>query len=398
MEFHFSRTEEDFRQEIQEFVKLHLPEDQFGHRYQEEMDDDFFEFSLSIAQKLAEKKWLTITWPEQYHGMGASIMKQTVFKEEIGYWGIPGTAMGISGTNWVGPTLIHLGTEEQKQKYLPTIASGDRNGVWCTGYSEPDSGTDLASLKTQARREGDTYIINGQKVWTSSAHHARWCWLACRTNTDVVKKHHGLSIIIVDMRSPGVTVRPIRNLAGQHSFNEVFFSDVKVPAENLVGTENKGWYHLMKALSFERGLAITYAGMQRRVRDELLEYTREMGIYQRPEIQQKISELSIDVEVMRMMAYETAWKMNCGIDIDYEPSRDKAYSDHLNEKFSRMGLEILDNFGMIDPLQKKSRWTRLKGMVEHLYWIAPGTALAAGTTFTQRNIVGQFGLQLPRSY
>ncbi len=398
MEFQFSREEEDFRQEIRDFVKTNIPEEQYGHRYYEEMDNDYFEFSLSIAQKLAEKKWLTISWPEEYYGTGASVMKQAVFKEELGYCGIPGTAMGISGTNWVGPTLIKLGTEEQKQKYLPDIAAGARDGIWCTGYSEPDSGTDLASLKTRAERVDDHYIVNGQKVWTSSAHHARWCWLACRTNTDVVKKHHGLSLMIVDMRTPGVTVRPLPNIAGQHSFNEVFFNDVKVPVENLVGTENKGWSHLMTALSFERGLAITYAGTMRRVRDELLEFTRETGLYDRPEVQQKISELSIDVEVMRMMALETVWKINMGMDLTYEPSRDKGYSDLLSEKFSRIGLDIMHNYGQIDPANKNTRWTRLKGMIEHLYWISPGTATAAGTTNTQRNIMGQFGLHLPRSY
>ncbi len=398
MDFSFSREEEDFRQEIREFVKEYLPENRFAHRYEEEIDDEYFEFSLLITRELGKRKWLSLTWPRQYGGMEASILKQIVFKEEVGYWGIPGTAMGISGTNWVAPTLIHLGTEEQKQIYLPPIAAGERDGIWCTGYSEPDSGTDLASLQTQAKRVGDEYIINGQKVWTSSAHHARWCWLACRTTPNTDKKHQGLSIIIVDMQSEGVTVHPIKNLAGQHSFNEVFFNDVKVQISNLVGEENKGWYHLMKALSFERGLAIIYSGTLRRVIDELLVYTRENGLYDLPETQLKLSELAIDAEVMRMMAYESAWKLSNGMDITYQASRDKAYSDLLYEKFSRLGLEILGSYGMMDPLQKTSRWTRLKGLLEHLFWISPGVALAAGTTFTQRNIVGQFGLQLPRSY
>ncbi len=398
MDFQFSREEEEFRDEIRKFVKDYIPGDQFGHRYDEEIDDDSWEFAMSIVKKLAEKKWLTMTWPEEHGGMGASILKQAVFKEEVGYWGIPGTSMGISGTNWVGPSLIHYGTDEQKKKYLPPIAAGDPDGIWCTGYSEPDSGTDLASLKTEARRVGDDYIINGQKVWTSAAHRARWCWMACRTNTNVEKKHHGLSIMIVDMKSDGVKIRPIKNLANQHSFNEVFFNEVKVPVKNLVGVENNGWAQLMKALSFERGLAITYSGFFRRLLDELLIFCRETGLYEKPEIRQKISEIAVDVEIIKMLAYESVWKIHNGKTVVYEPSRDKAYSDVLYEKVSRLGMDIIGPYSMIDPLQKKSRWTKIKGMIEHTYWISVGVALAAGTTFTQRNIVGQFGLQLPRAY
>ncbi len=398
MEFQFSREEEQFRSEIREFVKENIPPERYGHKYEEEHDDDAWEFALSIAGKLAEKKWLTISWPKEHGGMGASLYQQAVFKEEVGYWGIPGTTMGISGTTWVGPSLMLFGTDEQKKKFLPPIAAGEPDGIWCTGYSEPDSGTDLASLQTRAEKVGDEYIISGQKVWTSSAHRARWCWLACRTQTNVEKKHHGLSLIVVDMKSEGIKVRPLKNLAGLHLFNELFFNDVKVPATNLVGVENNGWAQLMKALSFERGLSITYAAMHRRLLDELLMYTRETGLIEKPEIRQKLSGLYLEVECLKMLAYESVWKTNQGMTVVYEPSRDKAYSDKLHDRISHTGLEILDAYSMLDPVRKKSRWTKLKGMFEHFYFIAPGMAIAAGTTYTQRNIAGQFGLHLPRSY
>ena len=398
MEFRFGQEEEKLRKEIREFVRDNIPENRFGHRYEEEADDDAWDFALSISKKLAEKKWLTISWPKEHGGMGASIMQQTVFKEEVGYWGIPGTSMGISGTNWVGPSIINFGSEEQKKKYLPAIAAGDPDGIWCTGYSEPDSGTDLASLQTRAEKVGDEYIINGQKVWTSCAHRARWCWLAARTNTEVEKKQDGLSLFIVDMQSEGLEVRPIKNLVGMHTFNELFFKDVRIPAKNLVGIEHNGWRHLMKALSFERGLAIMYSGKFRRLLDELLVYTKETGLYEKVEVQRKLSEISVDIEMHKMLAYESAWKMDRKMNVVYGPSRDKAYSDVLYEKISRTGLDILGYYSMLDPLQKNSRWTKLKGILEHIYWVSPGIALAAGTTFTQRNIVGQFGLQLPRSY
>ncbi|MCP4756149.1 MAG: hypothetical protein GY866_35245 [Proteobacteria bacterium] len=398
MEFQFGKEEEAFRKEIREFVKENIPQERFGHKYEEEHDDEAWDFAMSIARKLAEKKWLTIAWPEEYGGMGASFWKQIVFKEEVGYWGIPGTTMGISGTTWVGPSLMLFGTNEQKEKYLPLIAAGDPDGVWCTGYSEPDSGSDLASLQTSAQRVGDQYIINGQKVWTSCAHRARWCWLACRTNTNVEKKHHGLSIIIVDMESEGVKVRPLKNVAGLHVFNEVFFNEVKVPAANLVGIENNGWKQLMKALSFERGLAVTYRAFHQRLLDELLVYARDTELLKKPEVRQLLAELDTDIEVLKMLAYEAAWKADQGINVVYEPSRDKAYSDFMHEKVSRIGMKILGAYSMMDPMKKNNRWSKLQSLVEHFYWIAPGMAIAAGTTNTQRNIVGQFGLQLPRSY
>ena len=398
MEFRFSEEQELFRKEIRQFVEENIPYERFGHKYEEEHDDDAWDFAMSISKKLAEKKWLTISWPEEYGGLDAPFWKQAVFREEVGYWGIPGTTMGISGTSWVGPSLMLFGSEEQKRQHLPLIASGDDDGIWCTGYSEPDSGTDLASLQTRAEKVGDEYIINGQKVWTSCAHRARWFWLACRTKVDVEKKHHGLSIIIVDMKSEGIKVRPLKNFAGMHTFNEVFLNDVRVPVTNLVGVENNGWSQLMKALSFERGTAINYCGLHRRLRDELLIYARKTGTIRKPEVRQKLVELSIDIETLRTLSYETIWKMDRGDAIVYEPSRDKAFSDVVHEKVTRLGVDMLNAYGMMDPMKKDALWVKLNGAIEHLYFIAPGLAIAAGTTNTQRNIVAQFGMQLPRSY
>jgi alkylation response protein AidB-like acyl-CoA dehydrogenase len=398
MEFQFSENEEQFRSEIRRFVKVNLPYKHFAHKYAEEADDADWEFAMSISKKLAQKKWLTISWPKEFGGMGSSLWEEAVFREEVGYWGIPGTTMGIGGTIWVGPSLMRFGTKEQQKKYLPLIASGEPDGIWCTGYSEPDAGSDLASLQTRAIRSGDEYIVNGQKVWTSCAHRARWCWLACRTNPGAPKKYQGLSLLIVDMKSPGVIVRPIRNLVGAHIFNEVFFNDVRVPVENLVGEENNGWKRLMQALAFERSLAINYSGLHRRFLEELVLYAKKTNQIKKPEIRQKLADLAIDVQILKLFAYETIWKIDRGMKITYEPSRDKAYSDGLHEKLSRIGTEILGAFAQLDPLHKNSRWTKLGGAIEHLYWVAPGISTAAGTTNTQRNIVGQFGLHLPRAY
>jgi len=398
MDFQFTEREENFRQEIREFVKKNLPKDYYGNFLEEEHDDKSWEFAMSIAKKLAEKKWLTIAWPKEYGGMGASHMEQLIFKEEVGYWGIPGTTMGISGTGWVGPSLMIFGTKEQKEKYIPLIAAGDPDGVWCTGYSEPDSGSDLASLQTSAKREGDEYIINGQKVWTSAAHRARWLWLACKTDPTAKKKHHGISLVVVDMKSKGLTVRPLENLVGAHIFNELFFNDVRIPAENLVGVENKGWSQLMQALSFERGGAVTSCGVCKRILDELIIYTKETGLIKKSPIRQKLADIAVDIEAARILAYEADWKISKGMTVIYEPSRDKANCDVLFEKVSRIGTEIIGAYSQIDTLNSNNRWRKLKGMVQSLYFICMGMAIAAGTTDTQRNIVGQFGLHLPKAY
>jgi alkylation response protein AidB-like acyl-CoA dehydrogenase len=398
MDFAFGEREETLRKEIREFVRENIPAGNIGHMFEEESIDEEWEFAMSISKKLSEKGWLTMSWPKEHGGMGASDWEKIVFMEEAAYWGIPGMGMGVGGTAWVGPSLMIFGTEEQQKKHLPLIASGDPDGVWCTGYSEPDSGSDLASLQTSAVRDGDDYVINGQKVWNSAGHRARWCWLACRTKTDVKKKTDGISIIMVDMKSEGVEVRPLINLVGYHYFNEIFFKDVRVPVSNLVGRENNGWAQLMRALAFERSYAVIIAGISRRVFDELVHYAVENGKMNVPYIRQNLADVAIAIEELRLLAYEAAWKIAQGRTVIYEPSRDKAKGDMLFEKLSSIGTEIIGAYSQICPLHKNSKWTKLKGALEHIYWATPGGSLAAGTTDTQRNIVGQFGLNLPKAY
>jgi 3-oxocholest-4-en-26-oyl-CoA dehydrogenase alpha subunit len=398
MDFQFGEKEEKLRAEIRQFVKDNLPVNHIPAPFEEENSDETWAFAMHIAKKLAERKWLTMAWPVEHGGLGASVAERAVFGEEIGYWGIPGVGMGVSGTAWVGPTLMLLGTEEQKKKYLPLISSADPDGVWCTGYSEPNAGSDFANIRTRAEKRGDYYYVNGQKVWTSAAHRARWCWLACRTDPSVQKKHQGISLILVDMKSPGVVVRPIKTYIGFHYFNEVFFDDVKVPVENLVGQENHGWYHLMQALAFERGVALGASAASRRLLDELVLFCKETGALKKTEVRQKIADITVEVASLRNLALEAVWKMSQGATVIYEPSRDKAYNDQVWMALGRIGTDILGTYATLDPMQKKNKWAKVRGALEHLYWMAPGMTIAAGTTDTMRNIVGQFGLQLPRSY
>ena len=398
MDFSFDKETCQFRNDVRQFAKNELPEGHILHQFAHEAIDDQWHMSMKISKKLAQKGWLTISWPKAYGGMDAPFWHQMVFKEEAGYWGIPGTSMGVSGTEWIGPAIMVFGTEAQKKKYLPLIARGEEDGVWCTGYSEPDAGSDMAAMQTRAEKQGDTYIISGQKVWNSAGHRARWCWLACRTNPVAKKKHDGLSIIIVDMKSPGVVVRPIPNIIGYTYFNEIFFSNVKVPAENLVGIENNGWAQLMRALAFERGLSLGFSGKLRRIFDEMLIFLKKKGEFNKSSVREKMAELYLDIQSLRLLCYESAWKEFKGENVIYEPSRDKVANDELFEKFARLGTAILGAYSQVDPLCEDSKWTRIKAAVENIYWGAPGFSIAAGTTDNMKNIVGQFGLGLPKSY
>jgi len=401
MDFQIEEKAEALRREIKEFARTELPEDWAVGMFEEESKDEDWAFAMSISKKLARRGWLTMAWPKEYGGGGASHWEQFVYGEESGYWSIPGTSMGIGAIGWVGPSLMLNGSEEQKKKYIPLIASGEPDGVWCTGYSEPNAGSDFANVQTSAVRDENSYMVNGQKVWTSCAHRARWCWLAVRTDPNATKKQHGISLLIVDMKSPGITVRPLLNHAGHHSFNEVFFDNVMVPVENLVGVENRGWYYLMQALSMERHTSFPlFLGTFRRIYDELILYanaTMEDGkpISQNPLIRHRFAEMALDIEMIKMLTYEITWKADQGIIPLYEASRNKAFGDRLLERFSVLGMQILGSYSQIAA---DNRWTRLKGRLHSLYLTFPGIASAGGTSEIQKNIMGQFKLGLPRSY
>ena len=231
MDFRFTDEEEAFRGELQSFLKQELPPEWDGMDDDEGSSERSRAFSRRMSKKLAEKGWLTMAWPREHGGQERSIMEQLLYREETAYQRVPGTDMGTGGVSWVGPTLMRYGTEEQK-RHLQGIANGDE--YWCTLYSEPGSGSDLASLQTKAVRDGDDYVINGSKTWTSGGHLADMGWLAARTDADA-PKHKGISMFLLDMKTPGVTVRPLINMAGSHHFNEVFFDDVRIPQRERVG-------------------------------------------------------------------------------------------------------------------------------------------------------------------
>lgn len=394
MDIKFTQREEDFRQEIRDFLQETLPGDwdplgQVGLSAKERQD-----FTRQMTQALADKGWLTLAWPEEYGGQARPIMEQVIYNEEMSYKNVPGTELGTGAISWVGPVLMLAGTDDQKAEHLPPIARGER--LWCTLYSEPGSGSDLASLQTQATRDGDDYVINGQKIWTSSAHVADWGWLAARTNPEA-PKHRGISIFMLDMKSPGVSVRPIENMAGGRDFNEVYFDDVRIPSGNLVGQEDRGWYTLAVALDFERS-GVGYSAGARRTLEALVEYAKQTErngepLSRNPNVRRKLAQRFTETEIARWLAYKVAWMQSQDRIPNAEASMSKMYGTELTQRVARTGMEIL---GMAGQISQGSKWAPLEGHIQQLYLSSVSSTIAAGTSEIQRNIVAQRGLGLSR--
>ena len=393
MDFRFTDEEEAFRGELQSFLKQELPPDWDGMDDDEGSSERSRAFSRRMSKKLAEKGWLTMAWPREHGGQERSIMEQLLYREETAYQRVPGTDMGTGGVSWVGPTLMRYGTEEQK-RHLQGIANGDE--YWCTLYSEPGSGSDLASLQTKAVRDGDDYVINGSKTWTSGGHLADMGWLAARTDADA-PKHKGISMFLLDMKTPGVTVRPLINMAGSHHFNEVFFDDVRIPQRERVGEENQGWYILATALDLERS-GVHASAMGRRTLEELGAYVRQSNggaheLDRNPALRHRFAEMAVETSVARNLAYRVGWMQSRGLAPNYEASVSKLFGSEFGQRLSGFAIDLLGLYGQIAP---GSKWARLKGRIERGYLGSVSATIAAGTSEIMRTIIGTRGLGLPR--
>ncbi len=390
MEFKFTAEDEEFRTELRAFMKAELPDPWEGAgRYPE---DDDWDLNRVIRQKMAEKGWLTMHWPEEYGGQNASPVKSAIYNEEIAYMRAPGR--DIFGVRMLGPTLMIHGSEEQKKTHLPSVAKGEIQ--WCQGYSEPESGSDLASLSTRAVRDGDELVINGAKVWTTMAHRADWIMLLTRTDPDA-PKHRGISFVLVDMKSPGVSVRPIINMAGGHEFNQVTFDDVRVPRANVVGDEDRGWYVAVTLLDFERS-GIDYSASARRLLDDTKEFATEtkrngVPLIEIPWVRTLMADRYIDCEVARLMAYNVAYMQSQDLIPTKEASMSKVFGSEVVQRVTEAALDIL---GMYGTLGREDKWAPLNGRVQENWMNAFAGTIAAGTSEIQRNIIAGRGLGLPR--
>jgi alkylation response protein AidB-like acyl-CoA dehydrogenase len=390
VEFQFTKEQEAFRGEVQEFIANNwTPPPPTAHAGDEVTNAA----GRVFEQRLAEKGWLTMAWPKDYGGLGASHMDQMIFREESAYAGAPGS--GGQGISMVGPCLMVHGNEEQKKQHLPKIAGGEVH--WAQGFSEPGSGSDLASLQTRAIRDGDDFVINGQKIWTSGAHDADWIHVLTRTDPDA-PKHRGISYFLLDMRTPGVTVRPLINMLGDHEFNEVFFEDVRVPARNMLGEQNRGWYVGATLLDFERS-GVNWSATGRRTVERLTDYARDTKgpngrLIDSDNIRQGLAELRIEVEASRLLSYRVAWMQGANLIPNYEASMSKVFGSELGQRIANFGLKLLglpgQNVDAADP------HAPLKADIGRSYMrTVPGT-IAAGTSEIQRNIIATRGLGLPR--
>jgi alkylation response protein AidB-like acyl-CoA dehydrogenase len=390
VEFKFTEEDEQFRTELRAFMKTELPETWEGAgRYPEEDDWDL---NVVVRKKMADKGWLTMHWPEEYGGQNASPVKSAIYNEEIAYMRAPGR--DIFGVRMLGPTLMIHGSDEQKKAHLPSVAKGEIQ--WCQGYSEPESGSDLASLSTRAVRDGDDLVINGGKVWTTMAHRADWIMLLTRTDPDA-PKHRGISFVLVDMKSPGVTVRPIINMAGGHEFNQVTFDDVRVPRANVVGDEDRGWYVAVTLLDFERS-GIDYSAAARRMLDDVKEFATEtkrngQPLIEIPWVRTLMADRYIDCEVARLMAYNVAYMQSQDLIPTKEASMSKVFGSETVQRVTDASLDILGQFG---TLVRDDKWAPLKGRVQEHWMNAFAGTIAAGTSEVQRNIIAGRGLGLPR--
>jgi alkylation response protein AidB-like acyl-CoA dehydrogenase len=345
-----------------------------------------------IWKQMCSDGWAGIGWPKEYGGQGRSAIEQFIFFDESMRAGAPVPMLTL---NSVGPTIMAFGTDEQKADYLPRILSGDIH--FCIGYSEPGAGTDLASLKTRAVKDGESYVINGQKMWTSLSSDADYCWLAVRTDPDAAK-HKGISMILVPMDTPGITLSPL-NLLGTHDINAVFFEDVVVPAANVVGGENHGWKLITNQLNHER-VTLFASGVMDRALTEVTQYAQETKlpdgrrVIDQPWVQSNLAKLQAKVEVVRLMNWQVAWEATQGIlDIGH-CSALKVYGSELNMEGYQLLMEIL---GPVSYLEPDAPGAVLKSRIQQGTRGAIILTFGGGVNEMQRDLISQFTLGFPRA-
>jgi len=397
MDFSFTQEELDFRREVEEFVTRELPpdwDDQVvywpgAYGTIPTFEPQFQEITTKFKRKLGEKGWNRLSWPEEYGGEG-SMMKAAIAGDVLSYYRAP--AGGVA-TSIAAPTLLLVGSEDLKKEFLPKIASGEAD-FWLA-YSEPNAGSDLASLQTTAVADGDDFIINGQKIWSSGAHVSEYGWALVKTDPDA-RPHKSATLIIIPNDSPGITIRPIINICGNHSFNEVFFDDVRVSRKYVVGEVNRGFYNVMLALQFER--LTVGVGAFRRVLDDLVQYVKETvrkgrPLSENPQVRRKLAAVAIEIEVFENLYWQSVCMLRDGRIPELEASALKLVFTELSVKLANAAVDILGPYGLLD---KGSKWAPFDGRVGLGYLDSISGPIGAGTSEIQKSILATRGLGLPR--
>jgi alkylation response protein AidB-like acyl-CoA dehydrogenase len=369
-------AEQEFRDELRAWIEANHPGPE------PEGDVAGFEFRRAWQRRLHDDDWAGVSWPKEYGGRGATLVEQAIYNEELARAQAPSTA-NVLGLAMGGPTVIAHGTEEQKRRYLEPILSADE--IWCQGFSEPDAGSDLASLKTRAVRDGNEWVVTGQKVWTTLAHHAKWCMLVARTDLDA-PRHKGLTYFLMDMEQDAVQIRPLRQITGEAEFNELFIEDARIPDENILGGEGNGWAVAITTLMHER--ATLAFGLQIRVKitlGELLAEARESGAAEDPVIRDRLAQLYIESEVLRLNALRgLSAIMRTGVP-GPEGSLGKWQWADVNQALTELAVDLRGGRAVLDD----DRWT-------YRFLRARANSIEGGTTEILKNIVAERVLGLPR--
>ena len=398
MDFRFTPEQEALRKEFDDFYREEMrnaPSEWMSSHESLYSNDVCWEFHRGMAKKLGAKGWLSRPWPTEYGGQDAPLIEQFIFSEVMGYYGSAG--VDHLGVNVLAPSLLISGNDEQKKEHLPPTGSGER--FWCQGWSEPNAGSDLAGLTSRATRDGNDYIINGQKIWTTGAHRADWINMLARTNPEE-NRSRGLSFFLIDMKTPGITVKPIRAMDGSHMFNEIYLDDVRVPARNLVGEENQGWMASQMSANFERSMIFMFSVCRREL-EEVVQFCKETDccgetLASNPLVRNRLAQLAIEIEAGRSLAYSVVWNQIKGGLIMAAPlaAAAKTFSSELMQRLVYISCDIMRLYGQV----KQSKWAQMRGSYALNYQTCMGVNFAAGTSEIMRNLISTMGLGLPRSW
>jgi alkylation response protein AidB-like acyl-CoA dehydrogenase len=406
MDFAYTADDEAFRAELVEWLDEHLPKFLAEHPHGEAGGDDpagagssgvmaAMERRRAWQRTLNEGRWAAISWPAEWGGRDATVTQNVIYSETMATYRTPGI-YNANGLWQIGPMIIRWGTDEQKQRWIPNILNADDH--WCQGFSEPEAGSDLANLRTLALRDGDHYVLNGQKIWISSAHVAKWGLFLVRTDPDAIaegRKHDGITALIIDLDTPGIDVRPIRDIAGEEMFCEVFFDDARIPVDHRLGGEGEGWLVAMGTLGSERvgtaGLAI---GMRADL-DAMINLAKAVnpGALDDPEIRQRVARAHTDIEYTKLLNYRALSKILKNEKNWPEVPLAKLQWSHLAQTLAELAVDLLGPAGM---MSKGGPDAVDGGAWNRLYVFQRYTSIGAGTTEVQKNIIADKAIKLPR--
>ncbi|MBM4245792.1 MAG: acyl-CoA dehydrogenase [Deltaproteobacteria bacterium] len=391
MDFDLTESERRFRDDLRDFLDRNLPLEWRSRHPKEPWTDERRDLARRWQAKLAEGRYVALDWPKEWGGREASLAERIIVQTELIRARAP-RIIGHVGLDLVGPALIEHGTDAQKKRFLENMRTSRE--LWCQGFSEPNAGSDLGGLRTRAVLEGDHYVVSGQKVWTSVAEVADWCFLLARTNTDV-KKHAGISALLVDMKQPGIDVRPLRQLTGEAEFNEVFFDNVRVPKENVVGRPGDGWKIAMGILAHERGpmWAFMFHGYMTEDLSQLLALAKRRGLDRDPVFRQRLARAHGDIEIMRLLGCRSLTAESRGEHLGPRTSLEKLFGSELSQRVRELAMDVLGNEALVGLDDERAAW---EGRWLRFYLFSRADTIMGGTSEVQRTVIAHQLLGLPR--